>query len=258
MRRAGTRRLLIGNWKMNGSLDLLRRSELIESYAAAIPDVELGLCVPFPYLAQARASLSAVSIGAQDCDVDPCGARTGRVAAAMLAEVGAVLVIVGHSETRNDFGLADVVVAHKAAAALAAGLRPIVCVGEKIRNDVEKAEATVAKQLKSVLAVNGPHKGMIVAYEPVWAIATGTAADKGHVEHMHTAIARILTDAGAAPGATPILYGGSVDEKTAATLIEVQGVDGFLVGGASLHPGKFSAIGMTMTSAVPSLASPEY
>ena len=235
---------------MNGSLDLLCRSEVIEGYARALADVELGLCVPFPYLAQARASFSAVRVGAQDCDVDPCGARTGRVAAAMLAEVGAELVIVGHSETRADFGLADMVVAHKAAAALAAGLRPIVCVGEDIRNDARMAAAVVVEQLRPVLAVNGPHADIIVAYEPVWAIGTGIAADESHVELMHATISRILVEAGAAPGATPILYGGSVDEKTATTLIDLPGVDGFLVGGASLHPARFSAIGMAMTSIV--------
>lgn len=228
------RQLIAGNWKMNGL-----RADLaeIEAIAAAplLDTVDVLVCPPFTLLGEAVARANGrIAIGAQDCHAQPKGAFTGSVAAGMLADLGARHVIVGHSERRAGAGERDADVRAKAEAALAAGLLPIVCVGEtQDERDAGRAGAVVARQLAGSLPATGD---LVVAYEPVWAIGTGRTATLDEVAEMHGLIRRQV-----GPG-TRILYGGSVTDENARALLGVAEVDGALVGGASLTAAKFLRI----------------
>jgi triosephosphate isomerase len=216
--------------------------------AAGVPDgVEVAICAPMPYLADCATALrgSAIAVGAQDCSAHASGAFTGETAASMLAEVGCSYAIVGHSERRALHGESDATVAAKAVRALDAGLAPIACVGETLaERDAGDTDAVVTRQLAAVLdAVRGRSDAgtrLVVAYEPVWAIGTGRSASVAQAEAVHAVLGRALADAGLA--AVPVLYGGSVKPENAAALFAAPGVDGGLVGGASLQANDFLAI----------------
>ena len=228
-------KLIAGNWKMNGlGADSARLDALL---AAGPPErARLLVCPPFTLVAAfAARSAGRIAIGAQDCHPEPRGAHTGDIAAPMLADAGASHVILGHSERRADHGETDALVQAKAKAARAAGLVPIVCVGETLAE--REAGATlevVGRQLAGSLPAGpGP---LVIAYEPVWAIGTGHTPTPEQVAKVHAFIA------GLAPLGTALLYGGSVKPDNAGELLAVPHVDGALVGGASLDPAAFLAI----------------
>ncbi len=240
---------IVGNWKMNGSRAMLAEARAIDRAAARYPSVQVALAPPFT-LVQAMAQVSEViGVGGQDCHTAVSGAHTGDISAAMLADCGAVFVIVGHSERRKDHGENNADVNAKAEAALAAGLGIIVCVGETLEErDAGKAESVVSKQVDQslpsaeLIAEIAPGK-ISVAYEPVWAIGTGRVAEVEDVVAMHAAIrARVERAYGERAAGVRILYGGSVSADNAAALLAADGVDGALVGGASLSAENFVAI----------------
>lgn len=236
-------RLVAGNWKMNGSLAANR--ELLDGLVS-IPGVEIAVCVPYPYLAQAQQRPEGVALGAQDVSEYAAGAYTGEVSAAMLAEFGCRYAIVGHSERRALFGEEDATVGRKALAALQAGLVPIVCVGETLaERDEARAVEVIGRQLEAVREVLGAAAmgAVVLAYEPVWAIGTGLTPTPADVEQVHAAVRRDLSEAAGAEGANiRILYGGSVKPDNAAELMAIPNVNGALVGGASLKASDFLAI----------------
>jgi triosephosphate isomerase len=240
-------RLIVGNWKMNGGL--AQNAALMNALAAgwkAAGDRVMAVCVPFPYLGQARELLggSAVAWGAQDVSEHASGAYTGEVAAAMIADFGARYVLAGHSERRQYHGERDGQVAAKAKAALAAGLTPIVCVGETLaERESGQTAAVVTRQIDAVIAVLGAAMARtVVAYEPVWAIGTGRTASPEQAQEVHALLRGRLSAAGSAD--VLLLYGGSVKAANAASLFGMPDVDGGLVGGASLDANEFLAIGL--------------
>jgi triosephosphate isomerase len=234
--------LVAGNWKMHGSR--ASNEALLEALLVGItglPRVECTVCVPFPFLHDAGAQLrgTAVAWGAQNVSEHARGAYTGEVSAAMLAEFGCWHVIVGHSERRQLYGETDAQVAAKFAAALAARITPILCVGETLgERDAGLTEKVVARQLDQVLTTTGieAFSGAVVAYEPVWAIGTGRTATPEQAQAVHAFIRkRIFRE-------TRILYGGSVKPDNAAAIFAMPDVDGGLIGGASLVADDFLAI----------------
>lgn len=238
-------KLVVGNWKMNGGL--ASNAALLVGLAAgwkARPDRQLAVCVPYPYLAQARDVLAETPVlwGAQDVSQHASGAYTGEVSAGMIAEFGCRYVLTGHSERRQLFGETDAVVAAKAKAALTTGLTPIVCVGETLaERDAGQWQQVVARQLDAAVEALGADVALaVLAYEPVWAIGTGRTATPQQAQEVHAYLRARLGQAGA-PG-VPILYGGSVKATNAGALFAQADVDGGLVGGASLDAAEFLAI----------------
>ncbi|MBO2947274.1 triose-phosphate isomerase [Burkholderia pseudomallei] len=238
---------VIGNWKMHGRLS--GNEALLDEVAQgaqAVPEhVGIGVCVPFPYLAQARARLHGgrVAWGAQDVSAHEQGAFTGEVAAGMVAEFGAAYAIVGHSERRAYHGESNEIVAAKAQRALAAGLTPVVCVGETLaEREAGATERGVGVQLAAVLAVLSQDEAarIVVAYEPVWAIGTGRSATAEQAQQVHAFLRGRLAAKGAER--VSLLYGGSVKADNAAELFSQPDIDGGLIGGASLKSGDFLAI----------------
>jgi len=199
--------------------------------------------VPAPYLFRAAKALAGSTLlwGAQDVSWDEEGAHTGEVSASMLAEAGAGLCIVGHSERRLRFHETDAQVAAKALRLVSAGIRPLVCVGElAVERRDGRAEAVVAAQVDALLVgLKGETAGLMLAYEPIWAIGTGVAASPQDAEAMHAVIRARL---GPLAGKVPVLYGGSVSADNAGEFMAVRNVDGVLVGGGSLRAGSFLAI----------------
>ncbi len=243
----GVRPLIAGNWKMHGTVrEAAALAGAVAEGAAAGPEVELLVCPPFPHLAAVAAALAgrAVGLGAQDCHAAGKGAHTGDVAAPMLKDVGAGFVILGHSERRADHGETDAVVRAKAEAALAAGLTPIVCVGESEAERLAgRAEAVVTAQLAGSLPDGFAQAGGVVAYEPVWAIGTGRTPTEAEIAAVHATIRdRLEVRFGAAGAGLRILYGGSMKPANAAGILALPNVDGGLVGGASLVAADFLAI----------------
>jgi triosephosphate isomerase (TIM) len=242
------RALIAGNWKMNGSAEEAAALASALKAAAGEGDLpcDLLVCPPFPYLGLVAQTLagSRIELGGQDCHTAGAGAHTGDVAAAMLRDVGCSYVIVGHSERRSDHGETDTLVRSKAEAALAAGLVPIVCVGEteKERN-ADQTLAVIARQVKGSVPAGMEAERLVVAYEPVWAIGTGRSATASDVVAVHAEIRRLLVGlVGEGAKAVRILYGGSVKPDNAAELLSQANVDGALVGGASLKAEDFWAI----------------
>jgi triosephosphate isomerase (TIM) len=238
------RKLVVGNWKMNGSLAQLAELAPIAEAARAAGGVDVAICPPFTLIAPAVARSGGLAIGGQDCHWDESGAHTGGVSAAMLREVGARLAIVGHSERRAELAEGDSVVRGKAGAALAHGLQAIVCVGEsEAEREAGQAIERVSAQLAGSLPDPDGEGELILAYEPIWAIGTGRTATPGDVAEMHHAIRGVLlARLGDAGGRIRILYGGSVKADNAAELFAVADVDGALVGGASLTAAHFVPI----------------
>jgi triosephosphate isomerase len=217
-------RLVAGNWKMHGSRASI--AALLDAIVAANPGPGCAVCPPFPYLEQVAERLHGTPIawGAQNVSEHAQGAYTGEVAASMLKEFGCRYVIVGHSERRQLFGESDARVAAKFAAVRAAGMTPLLCVGETLaERDAGSTEAVVARQLAAVDFRDG-----VLAYEPVWAIGTGRNATPEQAQAVHGFLRSKV------PQGTSILYGGSVKPQNAAAIFAMPDVDGGLIGGASL------------------------
>jgi triosephosphate isomerase len=240
--------LVAGNWKMHGSQAMVQ--SLLDGLLSAPsrPQVELAVFPPFPYLALAQTLLrgSDIAWGAQSLNPAPKGAHTGEVSAVMLLDFGCRYVLVGHSERRTLYGERDGDVALRFAAALEAGLEPILCVGETLEErDEGRTEAVVERQLDAVLAHGGVDgfRRALVAYEPVWAIGTGRTATPDQAQAVHAFIRdKIALRDGIIAGQLRILYGGSVNGSNAGDLFAREDIDGGLVGGASLKAEDFLAI----------------
>jgi triosephosphate isomerase len=242
------KKLVAGNWKMHGSL--ATNLGLLKDVRAGVAGMaaDVAVCVPYPYLDQARANLegSNVAWGAQDVSEHAQGAYTGEVSVAMLADFGCRYAIVGHSERRTYYGDTDAVVAAKFEAALKGGLVPILCVGETLAEREANVTAdVVTRQLDAVIARCGVAAlaQSVVAYEPVWAIGTGRTASPEQAQEVHAMIrGRVARDdAGVAQGLR-ILYGGSMKPNNAKELMAQPDIDGGLIGGAALVAADFVAI----------------
>jgi triosephosphate isomerase (TIM) len=239
------RKLVVGNWKMNGSR--ASNAELLSALSAKAPFLcDVAVCAPSPYLADVALSLQSggMAWGAQDCSSHEAGAYTGEVSVAMLAEFGCRYVIVGHSERRAIHGESDQLVADKAKIALAHNLTPIVCVGETLQErDAGQTEAVVKRQLSAAIHTLGHCiSQVVVAYEPVWAVGTGHTASPEQAQAVHARLRQQLGAATQKAGQMLLIYGGSVKADNAAALFAQPDIDGGLIGGASLKAADFLAI----------------
>ena len=240
------RKLIVGNWKMNGSL--AANESLVRELLAGIgqPRCEVAVCPPGIYLAQLQALLagSPIELGVQNVSMHEAGAFTGDVAADMLRDFGVRYTLVGHSERRQYHGETDTLVATKAHRALAAGITPIVCVGETLaEREAGQTEAVVRRQLAAVIHLNGHCiTEIVVAYEPVWAIGTGKTATAEQAQQVHAALRAQLQAATDKAGQIKLLYGGSMNAANAASLLAQPDIDGGLIGGASLKAPDFLQI----------------
>jgi triosephosphate isomerase len=246
--RRGIRPLVAGNWKMNGLAAALGEARRMRDRLAQpdfAPDVDAMICPPATLVAALarEAAGSRLMVGAQDCHAAARGAHTGDIAAEMLKDAGASAVIVGHSERRADHAERSSDVRAKALAAHRAGLVAIVCIGETAgERRAGLALEVVARQLAASLPENASAADTVVAYEPVWAIGTGSTPSAGDVAQVHGFLRAALVERFAEGGAMRILYGGSVKPDNAPGLLAVANVDGALVGGASLGADDFLAI----------------
>ena len=240
------KKLIVGNWKMNGGLEANAR--LLADLTAGLdaPACEVAVCVPAPYLAQVAGLVagSPVAVGSQDVSAQAQGAYTGEVSADMLREFGVRFAIVGHSERRQYHGETDALVAAKAVAALDAGIVPIVCVGETLaQHEAGQTAEIVARQLAAAVDALGDRAaGMVLAYEPVWAIGTGKTASPEQAQAVHAALRSQLRAASPDAASVKILYGGSMNTANAAELLSQADIDGGLIGGASLKAPDFLKI----------------
>ncbi len=238
--------LVVGNWKMHGSTQSV--AALLEDLSAQadFSGAQVAVCPTYVHLGQAIAHCGEgpIGVGAQDCSHVQSGAYTGEVAAQMLADIGCDWVILGHSERRQYHGESDDLVAAKLGAAVEAGLQPIVCVGEsREQREAGQAQSVVTAQVLGALQGQSRLEGLVVAYEPVWAIGTGLTASPEQAQEMHACIREQLAGIGGCdPAAVRILYGGSVKPDNAATLFSQEDIDGALVGGASLKAADFADI----------------
>jgi triosephosphate isomerase (TIM) len=245
------KKLIAGNWKMNGSM--AANEALMAALASGLeaqPACEIAVCVPAPYLAQVRALKSGdsrlvpVELGAQDVSAHAAGAYTGEVSASMLSDLGCRYAIVGHSERRHYHAESDALVADKAKAVLAAGITPIVCVGETLaEREAGRTEDVVKRQLAAVIHANGHCiSEIVVAYEPVWAIGTGKTASPEEAQAVHAVLRAQLKAATDQSDRVKILYGGSMNSANAASLLSQADINGGLIGGASLKAEDFLKI----------------
>ncbi|MBP8135467.1 MAG: triose-phosphate isomerase [Rhodoferax sp.] len=240
------KKLIAGNWKMNGSL--AANEALIKALLAGLnnPGCAIAVCVPAIYLIQVQALVaqSPIDVGAQDVSQHESGAFTGEISAAMLKETGIRYAIVGHSERRQCHQESDAVVALKAQRALASGVTPIVCVGETLaEREAGRTEEVVKRQLAAVIHTNGHCiSEIVVAYEPVWAIGTGKTASPEQAQAVHAVLRAQLAAATPHAERIQILYGGSMNAANAAQLLAQSDIDGGLVGGASLKAPDFLSI----------------
>ncbi len=242
------RPFVAGNWKMHGSSvsnQVLLAAALADGKRCA--GVDVAVCVPFPYLAQAAGALkgSGTGLGAQDVSEHASGAYTGEVSSAMLADLGCTHVIVGHSERRSLHGESDALVARKFVRAMASTLKPILCVGETLaEREAGQTEVVVLRQLQAVVQTTSPESWAhaVLAYEPVWAIGTGRTASAQDAQAVHARLRAALAMSGAPADAIRIVYGGSVKPGNAGELFSMPDIDGGLIGGASLVADDFSAI----------------
>lgn len=245
------RKIVAGNWKLQGSREFA--AALVDAIKAGAP-AGVGLIVlpPYPYLGEvlARCAGADIAVGAQDVSAHAKGAYTGEVAAAMLADVGARYTLVGHSERRQYHAESSELVAQKFRAAQAAGITPILCVGERLEErEAGQTEAVIASQLHPVLDLVGvaAFADAVVAYEPVWAIGTGRTASPEQAQAVHAFIRSQVADRDAKiADSLPLLYGGSVKPDNAASLFAQADVDGGLIGGASLVAADFLAIAIAL------------
>lgn len=238
------RRLIAGNWKMNGSRAALAELAPIAAAAAAHPAVEVAVAVPATLIAVAAEQVPGLAIGAQDVHANDCGAHTGCVSAAMVREAGAAFTIVGHSERRGDQGETSQDVWAKAVAARRHGLGVILCVGETdAERDAGRAARVVQAQIEKSVPDDAAPDWFTLAYEPRWAIGTGRTPTMEEIAEVHAiARAKLRMLVGAAADGIRILYGGSVTAANAGQILGTPDVDGALVGGASLTAAKFVPI----------------
>ena len=240
------KKLIAGNWKMNGSL--AANEALLTALAQGLktlPACEVAVCVPALYIAQVQSlKTAAIELGAQDISPQVSGAYTGEISASMLKDFGVRYCLVGHSERRQYHGETDALVADKAKAALAGGITPIVCVGETLaEREAGRTEEVVKRQLAAVIHANGHCISEIVlAYEPVWAIGTGKTASTDQAQAVHQVLRAQLKAATDQFARIKILYGGSMNAGNAASLLGQPDIDGGLVGGASLRAAEFLSI----------------
>ena len=242
--------LIIGNWKMHGSLG--DNAQFVQTLARDFPqladaDLSMAICPPFPYLAQLREALPAhVAVGAQNVNAQASGAHTGEVSLIMLEDFGCRYVLLGHSERRHSYGDTDPVVAEKFAAVINSQLTPVLCVGETLEErESDQTKAVVSRQIQSVIDRVGVQglEDAVIAYEPVWAIGTGKTASPEQAQAVHAHIRRLIAGQDSALAQRlPILYGGSVKPDNAAELFGQTDINGGLVGGASLKAESFGAI----------------
>ena len=241
------RKLIAGNWKMNGlraSSEVI--SEVISGLEGAEIDADCLICPPFTLVGAFadQAAGTALKIGAQNCHASVSGAHTGDVSAQMLTDAGAAYVILGHSERRADHAETSAQIAHKASAAIDAGLIPIICVGESL---ADREAGLTSKIVLDQLAMSLPDglagQSFVVAYEPIWAIGTGLTASVEQIAEVHLDIRTALTARFGDQGqSVQILYGGSMKPANAAEILNVANVDGGLIGGASLKAADLLAI----------------
>ena len=242
------RKLVVGNWKMNGSRtsNAVLLSEIVAGLAAS--GAASAVCVPAPYLAQCQAQLAGTALGwgAQDVSAHASGAYTGEISAAMLQDFGCGYVVIGHSERRAYHGESDAQVAAKTVAALAAGITPIVCIGETLaQREAGQTDEVVAQQLGAVLAAVSADEvaKLVLAYEPVWAIGTGKTATPQMAQDVHQVLrAQLAAKNAVAAAGVQILYGGSMKPENAKELMAMPDIDGGLIGGAALKAADFLAI----------------
>ena len=240
------KKLIAGNWKMNGSIEA--NDALVRAVVAGLAQANClaAVCVPAPYLAQVQVLRhgSTLELGAQDVSAHEQGAFTGEVSALMLKDFGVRYAIVGHSERRQYHGETDQLVADKAKAALVHGITPIVCVGETLaEREAGRTEEVVKRQLAAVIHANGHCiSEIVVAYEPVWAIGTGKTATPEMAQQVHAVLRAQLKAATEHSERVHILYGGSMNAGNAASLLAQPDIDGGLIGGASLKAADFLQI----------------
>lgn len=240
------KRLVMGNWKMHGSLDQNAQllNQLIADLGNAHSQTDIVVCAPHPYLAQLQQLLSGSPIqwGAQNMSEHEAGAFTGEVSATMLKDFGCQWVLLGHSERRALYGETDTLVLAKTQAALQAGLTPVVCVGEtEAEHEQNQTQSVILQQLQQLLELSPDLlRRLVIAYEPVWAIGTGKSASPEQAQSVHAYIRGLLQQV-EAPNVR-ILYGGSVNPTNAADLFKMPDIDGALVGGASLKANDFLSI----------------
>jgi triosephosphate isomerase len=242
------RKLIAGNWKMNGSL--AANAALLSGIQAGLGSLscDVAVCAPAPYLEQCRSTLSdsAIAWGGQDVSEYESGAYTGEISVSMLMDFDCTYVITGHSERRAYHGESDELVGRKSARALAAGLRPIVCIGETLaEREAGQTEQVVQRQLDAVLSVvvDADLTKLVIAYEPVWAIGTGKTATPQMAQDVHAFLrGRLAARHAAAATQVQILYGGSMKPDNAADLLAMEDIDGGLIGGAALKATDFLAI----------------
>ena len=240
------KKLIAGNWKMNGSLQA--NAALLQALRDGLgaPDCGVAVAVPAPYLAQVQALVagSEIALAAQDVSQHERGAFTGEVSVGMLRDFDARYALVGHSERRRYHGETDAVVAAKAQRALSGGVTPIVCVGETLaEREAGQTETVVKRQLAAVIhAVGHCVSEIVVAYEPVWAIGTGRTATPEQAQQVHAVLRAQLAAATESADRVLILYGGSLNAANAAELLAQPDIDGGLVGGASLKAADFLKI----------------
>lgn len=244
------RKLVIGNWKMNGSRTA--NAALLSGIVAGLKDAndraDCAVCVPAPYLAQCQSELNATPVawGGQDLSIHASGAYTGEVAASMLADFGAKYVLVGHSERRAYHGETNELVAQKAVVALAAGLVPVICVGETLDDrEAGNTETVICAQLQAALEAIPADQlhNVVLAYEPVWAIGTGKTATPQMAQEAHHFLRGCVAQKSAQVAEKiQILYGGSMKPDNAQELLAQADIDGGLIGGAALKAADFLAI----------------
>jgi triosephosphate isomerase len=240
------KKLIAGNWKMNGSA--ASNAALLDALLAQSSGwgCQVAVCVPAAYLAQVQAKVTGtgIALGAQDLSAHESGAYTGEISAAMLKDFGTRYAIVGHSERRQYHGETDASVATKTQRALAAGITPIVCVGETLaEREAGRTEEVVKRQLAAVIHSNGHCiSEIVVAYEPVWAIGTGKTATPEMAQQVHAVLRAQLHAASEKSDRVHILYGGSMNAANAQQLLSQPDIDGGLIGGASLKPADFLSI----------------
>ncbi len=242
-------KLVAGNWKMNGSRASIKALlDGLKQGIAAVESAEVAVCAPYVYLGDVEQQLQGTPIvwGAQNLSTEASGAFTGEIAASMLQEFGCKYVIVGHSERRALYGEDDALVAKKYAVARAAGLKPILCVGEMLEDrEAGTTEAVVARQLDALIDAEGVAAlaDGVIAYEPVWAIGTGKTASPEQAQEVHQFIRQRIAERDASVAEkVQILYGGSMNAGNAAELLAQSDIDGGLIGGASLKPDDFLTI----------------
>ncbi len=240
------KKLIAGNWKMNGTA--ASNAALLQALLEQSADWNclVAVCVPAVYMAQVQGIVegTGIALGSQDVSAFESGAYTGEISASMLKDFGTRYAIVGHSERRQYHGETDAVVATKATRALAAGITPIVCVGETLdEREAGRTEEVVKRQLAAVIHANGHCiSEIVVAYEPVWAIGTGKTATPEMAQQVHAVLRAQLHAASEKADRVHILYGGSMNASNAQVLLAQPDIDGGLVGGAALKAADFLSI----------------